>query len=139
MSATRFMLGVLLLASFSWGGCTFVLHPINETFACHSSPIDGWKRVGEVDYTFPKGSPQNSLNPGYSAISDDVQKYVKKKKLPVADFIFFEDGTGRHAVSFRVDSSGSLIGGTCWVYVAIYDKNNERVKVVRYVEGYYVM
>lgn len=68
---------------------------------------------------------------------NDVHKY--DKKLKPYNIEFFEDGTGQHAVTFESYSDAGIIGGTSWEYVLIYDKNNKRVKTIRYVTGYYVM
>ncbi len=45
---------------------------------------------------------------------------------------FYEDGTGQHAVKFIIPHNG-----IDWGYVLIYDKDNKRVKAVRYVDAYY--
>ena len=114
-------------------------------FARHSNPIEGWKSVGEVGCKNGEMTAEISPIPGYKVISDDVQKFVNK--LPVdhfsdctrrwcywiEDMRFYEDGTGRHAVSFQIPHNG-----TSWGYVLIYDKNNERLKAVRYVQGHYM-
>ncbi len=122
----------------------FLLHPINQTFARHSNPIEGWKSVGEVGCKNGEMSAEVSPIIGYKEISDEVEKFVNK--LPVdhfsdctrrwcywiVDMRFYEDGTGQHAVSFQITHDG-----TRWGYVLIYDKNNKQVKAVRYVQGYY--
>jgi hypothetical protein len=149
ITGARLMLGLLLVAAASWTGCSnesatlFVLHPITQTFARHSNPIEGWKSVGRVDCKDGEMSAEITPISGYEAISDDVQKYVNK--LPVDHFSdctrrwcywifdmqFYEDGTGKHAVGFTIYHSDTI-----WGYVLIYDKNNKRVKAVRYVQGY---
>ena len=102
-----------------------------------------------VGYKVGEMSADITPIPGYKAISDDVQDFVNK--LPVdhlPDYVgggtrrwcywisrmtFLEDGAGQHAVSFEIPHDG-----THWEYVLIYDKNNKRVKAVRYVKGYYM-
>ena len=119
-----------------------------EMFAGHTNPIAGWKVVGEVGCKVGEMSAEVSPIIGYKEISDDVQKFVNK--LPVdhlpdycgggtrrwcywlEDMRFYEDVTGQHAVGFHIPHDG-----TWWGYVLIYDKNNKRVKAVRYVEGHY--
>lgn len=108
-------------------------------------PLKGWKPGGEVGCKNGEMSAEISPIPGYKEISDDVQKFVNK--LPVdhspygtrrwcywiEDMRFYEDGTGQHAVGFQIPHDG-----TWWGYVLIYDKNNKRVKAVRYVQGHYM-
>jgi hypothetical protein len=43
-----------------------------------------------------------------------------------------EDGSGQHAITIQV-----AWYGTDWAHVLVYDKDNKRVKVVRYVSGHY--
>ena len=107
-------------------GCTFLLHPINSTFARHSNPIAGWKVLYSRDY--------EKLD---KAIVDDYHDYIQK--LPakarngMGPIFFYEDGTGQHAVAIETGWNG-----TDWIYVLIYDKNNKRVSVVKYSPGYYM-
>ena len=141
MKITRFAFCILLAASICWSGC--------EMFASRTNPITGWKSIKEVGCKDGEMSAEISPISGYETISDDVQKFVNK--LPVdttrydpkvnsdrrwcywiEDMTFYEDGTGQHAVSFTIP-----VNGTDWGYVLIYDKNNKRVKAVRYVQGNY--
>lgn len=111
-----------------------------ELFASHSNPIEGWKFISEVGYKDGEMSAEISPIPGYTEISEDVQKFVNK--LPVdgprrwcywiMDMKFYEDGTGQHAVGFQIPHNG-----TWWEYALVYDKNNKRVKATRYVQGHY--
>lgn len=69
------------------------------------------------------------------AIQDDYQDYIQK--LPPEERKFatydndFEDGTGQHAVLITVG-----IHDTNWRHILIYDKNNKRIKVIKYVSGH---
>ena len=47
-------------------------------------------------------------------------------------FLILEDGTGQHAVTIAVD-----LGGTEWSHVLTYDKNDKRVRVIKYISGHY--
>jgi hypothetical protein len=126
MSTNRFMLGILLAASIFLTGCLFLEHPIKQTFVRHSNPIEGWPICDS-----------RTINKG---IHDDYQDYINK--LPAKErkcaFIvgWFQDGTGQHAVSIGVWLDG-MWDGTEWEYVLIYDRNDKRVKVVKYLAGYY--
>ena len=66
------------------------------------------------------------------AITDDYQDYIQKlptnQKGAVGDVSFVEDGTGQHAVSIQIFEEGNA----SWQHVLIYDKENKRIKVIRY-------
>jgi hypothetical protein len=72
------------------------------------------------------------------AITDDYQDYIHK--LPPAEQFyvqggstwFFKDDTGQHAVKISIP-----LNGTWWAHVLIYDKNNVRIKAVKYADGRY--
>jgi hypothetical protein len=72
------------------------------------------------------------------AIRDDYRGYIQEELIPKHYFIdendiwLYEDGTGQHAV--RIDIP---INGTYWEHVLIYDKNNKRIKVMKYIGGSY--
>jgi hypothetical protein len=72
------------------------------------------------------------------AITKDYQDYIQKEKLipgKVDGFIiegFFKDGTGQHAISMEAS-----IGGNEWRHILIYDKNDKRIKTIKYVSGGY--
>jgi hypothetical protein len=105
---------ILLLASICWTGC--------EVFARHSSPLVGWK-----------GDDDEQPN---QVIVNDYQNYLQK--LPsnernharVSDWV--KDGTGQHAIVIEL-----ALNGTWWYHVLIYDKDNKRIKVIKYVSGHY--
>jgi hypothetical protein len=70
------------------------------------------------------------------AISDDYHDYISKlspeERKYVGPLQFFEDGAGQHAVEIEI-----ALNGTWWFHVLIYDKNNQRVKVIKYSPGGY--
>ena len=92
-------------------------------FGCSSSkpapdPLAGWK----LDF-----APQ--LDP---VIAKDCQDYIQKLPSDEKGYShvsgYFDDGTGQHAVEIEV-----FVGGTeSWHYAIFYDKENKRVKVVKY-------
>lgn len=112
----RFILCALFAGSVCWTGC--------EMFASHTNPIAGWH-----------GSSLNTLQ-NNKAISDDYRAYINhlpselRNDAGPADFL--EDGTGQHAVSISF-----AVNGTWWHHVLIYDRDNKRVKVIKYVSGHY--
>jgi hypothetical protein len=96
-------------------------------FGCSSSkpipdPLAGWK----MDF-----APQ--LDP---VIAKDCQDYIQK--LPpegknVARVSgYFEDETGQHAVKIETP-----FNGISWVHALIYDKDNKRIKAIKYSTGHY--
>ena len=134
MNITRCISGILL-ATLLAVGCV-APKPTPD-------PLAGWKSVGKVGYKPGKMSAEISPLPGFKEISDDAQNFVNNlpvdKDYParrwcywIQDLGFYEDGTGQHAVGFRIPHDG-----TWWRYALIYDQNNKRVKAVRYVEGRY--
>jgi hypothetical protein len=72
------------------------------------------------------------------AITDDYKDYIQKlspeEKRYIGVYGFYEDGTGQHAVKIEVD----LGGKDCWYHVLIYDKENKRVKAIKYFYGRYI-
>jgi hypothetical protein len=67
------------------------------------------------------------------AITDDYQDYIQtlslNRKQDVGDVSFFEDGTGQHAVSIEIFGKNK---SASWHYAIIYDKENKRIKVIKY-------
>jgi len=117
---------ILLSASILLTGCIFLMHPINSTFARHSNPIAGWKSCAVQN---PDQFPP--------AIHDDYLAYRRKLESNIENIIisvaFYEDSTGQRAVSIELDYNG-----TTWTHVLIYDRNNKRIKTIKYVSGYYM-
>ena len=84
-------------------------------------PLAGWKSA--------------SKNPD-QAITNDYQDYIQKLPPKGKDFvgsvIFFEDGTGQHAIDIGIG-----VNGRWWRHILIYDKENNRIKVIKYKTGGY--
>jgi hypothetical protein len=80
-----------------------------------------------------------SKNPD-QVIVDDYQNYIQglspeeKKYLGPYPASFFEDGTGQHAVRIEVDIGGK----DAWYHILFYDKDNKRIKVIKYFYGRYI-
>ena len=70
-------------------------------------------------------------------IMDDYQDYISKlppeERKRANPIFYFEDGTGNHAVSITIG-----LKGTVWQHVLIYDKDNRRIKTVKYRSGNYM-
>jgi hypothetical protein len=135
MKITRFALPILLSAMLVWtAGCgIFFPFPDWHPFSSHTNPLkEGWTFRPFPGFEMPPyGHNTNRLD---QAITDNYQDFLKKNNLSTVGAItgFFEDGTGQHAIQFETG-----INGTSWVYTLIYDKNNKRIKVMRYVSGHY--
>ena len=95
-------------------------------FGCTSSkptpdPLAGW----QLDFN-------HEPDP---AIAKDYQDYIQKLSfeekghaLPIVKY--FKDGTGQHAVQITIGL------GTDWEHVLIYDKDDKRIKTIKYVSGH---
>jgi hypothetical protein len=69
------------------------------------------------------------------AIMDDYQNYIQK--LPPNEsgpyfgpVFYFEDGTGQHAIRIETNENNER-----WYHVLIYNKENKRIKLIKYCEG----
>jgi hypothetical protein len=103
---------VLFAALFWTTGC-----------ATHLDPLAGWK-------------PDFDSRPGDQAIEKDYHDYIQKlppeEKKYAGPIECFKDGTGQHAIVINIG-----INGTSWKHVLIYDKNDKRIKTVKYSSGNY--
>ena len=114
MSPTRFASYILLAAFFLTAGCM--------TPKPSPDPLAGWKPLF--------GSDREEVD---VAIKDDCQKFIQtlppdQRGYNLGPIFFFEDSTGQHAASFEVFESGN----SSWRYAVIYDKENNRVNVIKY-------
>ena len=93
-----------------------------EMFANHTNPIAGWK-------------PDFSPPPIYQAIEKDYNDYIQtlppKERQSIGPIVFFEDTSGQHAVEITIG-----LNGTNWEHVLIYDKDNKRIKIIKYISGH---
>jgi hypothetical protein len=104
----------ILLAAFIWAaGCATQPHP---------DPLAGWQ-----------GDFNEQPN---QVIVNDYQNYIQKlppeerKYAGVSDWL--KDGTGQHAIRITIG-----LNGTVWEHVLIYDKDNKRIKTIKYSSGHY--
>jgi hypothetical protein len=114
MSVTRF---IFLLAAFALvAGCAHT-KPTPDPLAGYH-----WSSLVNLDNN--------------KAISDDYHDYIQKlssdERKYAGPIFYFEDGTGQHAVLIKIG-----INGTSWEHVLIYDKDNKRIKTIKYVAGSY--
>ena len=99
-------------------------------FGCNTSkpipdPLAGWKLCQSQD---PKYLDQ--------AIRDDYQGYIQtlspEERRSAGPIHLFEDEMGQHAVKIDIG-----VNGTSWEHVLIYDKDNKRIKTIKYAIGHY--
>jgi len=108
--------------------CTLVVG-LAFGFGCYPSkptpdPLQGFYVAGKFD-------PDSNSN---KAIDEDSKNYIKTlspKEKDIAGREFFEDDNGRHAVKISY-----TLNDNNWEHILIYDKNNHRIKAVKYVSGH---
>jgi hypothetical protein len=69
------------------------------------------------------------------AITDDYKDYIQilsPEERERGSIFFYEDGTGQHAVEIKYG-----LNGNCWEHILIYDKDNKRIKAIKYISGNY--
>ena len=106
--------------------CAFIV-ALAFAFGCYPSkptpdPLEGFYVTATMD-------PDS-----YKAIDEDSKNYIQTlspKEKDMAGREFFEDDNGRHAVKITY-----TLNDRNWVHVLIYDKNNHRIKAVKYVSGH---
>ena len=106
----------ILLATFLVGGCS-TPNPAPD-------PLAGWREMLGVG------------NDPDKAITDDYQSYIQsltpeERKSPSLPH-FYVDGKGQHAIRFEV-----IMNGAGWAHVLIYDKEDKRIKVIKYFRAFY--
>jgi hypothetical protein len=116
MKITRFTFGILLAALILTG--------------CSASKPTPDPLVG-----FHVGDLRDLHN--NKAITDDYKDYIEKnlsaeERKYLGTIFYFEDGTGQHAVKIEIG-----LNGTWWEHVLIYDKDNKRIKTIKYSSGGY--
>lgn len=89
------------------------------------NPLTGWKVLASHD--------SEKLD---QTIKDDYRGYIQKELVPKKYFIddeniwYYADNFGQHAVRIEVPTRG-----TYREYVLIYDKDNRRIKTIKYSAG----
>ncbi len=112
-------------------------------------PINGWKYVDKIEFECREMDAVIAELPAYKAITDDVQRYVnqlpvhkggssdgsddRRETLWISFITLYEDGTGQHAVKIEIP-----VDGTYQNYVIIYDRNNTRIKAMKFASGHYM-
>ena len=112
MNVIRFPFWILLAALV--GGCG----------GCHTQtpdPLAGW----QIAF---KEAPNQTIE---KDCQDYIQKLSPEERKSIAYIEYFKDGTGQRAEKITIG-----LNGTNWRHVLIYDKDNKRIKTVKYVSGH---
>ncbi len=101
-------------------------------WTCHDANLDPPNQLMSASY-----EPPGWIYHVDQTIIDDSQAYMQKLKakdqdLNVDEVDYYEDGTGRHAVRFTLESDLQEYAE----YYLIYDRNNVRTKVVKTAAGH---
>jgi len=105
---------ILLLAATIIFGCRC------STSKPTPDPLAGWQF-------------DSSEEPGQ--IVSDYQNYIQQlpeqeRRVATVDY-YLKDGTGQHAIKITTG-----VDKRNWRHILIYDKNNRRIKVIKYADGY---
>ena len=90
-----------------------------------TDPLAGWQMdfsIPPIDHLFEKDWQEYILT-----LSPGEQQYTHIDSI-------YKNATGQHAVKIEIDVDGK----DCWYHVLFYDKENKRVRVVKYFFGRYV-
>jgi len=114
---------------------------LQNCFACLLLAALAWT-AGCIPFK-PHRNPLAGFHPDFKildqSIVSDYQNYIKnlspkeKECLGPYPATFFENETGQHAVQITIG-----INGTWWQHVLIYDKENKRIKTIKYSDGHYM-
>ena len=111
-------LGLTLCAMMIYGCCCRVPKPTPD-------PLAGWQM--DFDSQFSAQNIEKDYRDYIHGLSPAEQQYTHIDSI-------YKDGTGQHAVKIEIDIDGK----DCWYHVLFYDKDNKRVKVVKYFFGRFV-
>lgn len=106
-----------------------------EVFPSHTDPLAdpkaGWKGVN-ISKILENKEPDSVITKDYQDYIENLPANMKGSvSIWPLDF-YFEDGKGRHAVKIRI-----AVNGTWWQHVLMYDQNDKRIKVIKYISGHY--
>jgi hypothetical protein len=84
-------------------------------------PLAGWHAASK--------NPDQTIDSDYK---NYIQTLSPEEKRSVGLTHFYEDGTGQHAIEIIIG-----INGRYWRHILIYDKDDKRIKTIKYATGYY--
>jgi hypothetical protein len=96
-------------------------------FGCNTSkptpdPLAGW----QMDFN---SQPDQMIEMDYQ---DYIQTLTPDERKFARAGHYYKDGTGQHALVVEI-----ALNGTWWNHVLIYDKDNKRIKTIKYSPGSY--
>jgi hypothetical protein len=109
MNLARYTACLLLTAFVLVTGC-----------ATTPNPLAGWQRC------FKHQPGDQVIEKDYS---DFIQQFKPTGERPAQVTGFYLDGKGQHAVNIEIFGYNQ---NASWQYALIYDKDNKRVKVIKY-------
>ena len=107
---------IFLVVFICASGCTGLIH--------HADPLAGWQFCSINDL-----KSNNTISADYQ---DYIQKLPSQQRQHAGPIYYYQNQTGQHAVEILIG-----INGRAWRHVLIYDKNDKRIKTVKYLAGYY--
>jgi hypothetical protein len=71
-----------------------------------------------------------------TVITEDYKGYIQRlspeERRSLGPILYYEDAAGQHAIMIMIG-----INNTSWRHVLIYDKDDKRIKAIKYVSGHY--
>ena len=110
------LLGLFLMAL---GGCTQ-----------HSDPLKNWQDLGWLSQAEVPEMIRQDARAYFRTLPDRLRTKAEKSDWAVS---YLEDGTSQHAVVLEDGHNGEY-----WRYALIYDRDNRRIKVLKYSTGSYM-
>ena len=69
-------------------------------------------------------------------ITEDYKAYIQTlppdERNGLGPLLYYKDETGQHAIMIMIS-----INGQAWRHILIYDKDDRRIKAIKYVSGHY--
>ena len=119
------IISLFLAACVCVSGCSTVPGYPAGSASPGTNPVAGWGLCRSQD--------TRKLE---KAIQDDYRNYLsnltQNERMWMGSVRLSEDGSGQHAVTISV-----AWYGTWWNHVLVYDKDNKRIRTIRYVAGHY--
>lgn len=88
----------------------------------HSDPLANWS--ADLDH-----QPSQAIVDDYHAY---IQSLPSRERRYAGIIHFFRDGKGGHAITIEIP-----LNNVRWRHVLIYDKEDKRIKVIKYASGRY--
>jgi hypothetical protein len=103
-----------------------------------ADPLKGWNSWTSWDEESHPAEFSQPVQPAKHAplaktIKDDYQNYLNQhQSIPIDIHLFYEDGTGQHAVKVQTET----FDRDFITYIFIYDKFDKRTKVMKFYGGH---